>query len=87
MLASTRYSGDPKFHRGALYLEASGWMTEANAQLLAAAPELLEALQGLLSFAEEVEQKMLVGDEGCLWPVEAARAAIAKATARTEGEG
>jgi len=30
------------FHHGADYLEASGWMTEANANLLAAAPELLE---------------------------------------------
>ncbi|AOR76314.1 hypothetical protein [Novosphingobium resinovorum] len=29
-----------KFCAGAQFLEASGWMTEANARLLAAAPEL-----------------------------------------------
>ena len=53
---------------------------EANARLIAAAPDLLEALEGLLVFAEAAETKALVGDEGCLWPVECARAAIAKAT-------
>lgn len=52
---------------------------EANAHLIAAAPDLLEALEGLLVFAEAAETKALVGDEGCLWPVEEARAAIAKA--------
>ena len=35
-----------------------------------------EALRGLLKFAEEAEVKLLVGDEGCLWPVEFARAAL-----------
>lgn len=50
-----------------------------NARLIAAAPELLDALEGLLVFAEAAETKMLVGDEGCLWPTEIARAAIAKA--------
>lgn len=54
-------------------------VAEANAHLIAAAPELLEALEGLIGFAEAAETKMLVGDEGCLWPVEVARAAIARA--------
>lgn len=53
--------------------------SRANARLIAAAPELLEALEGLLVFAEDAETKALVGDEGCLWPCEEARAAIAKA--------
>ena len=39
---------------------------EANARLFAAAPDLLEALKGLISFAEAAETKALVGDEGCL---------------------
>lgn len=51
----------------------------ANANLIASAPELYEALAGLISFAEEVEARLLVGDEGCLWPVEAARVALRKA--------
>lgn len=51
----------------------------ANARAISAVPELIEALQGLLTFAEAAETKMLVGDEGCLWPVEFARAALAKA--------
>lgn len=52
----------------------------ANARLIAAAPDLLEALQGVLPFMEAAEDAGLVGDEGCYWPVEVARAAIAKAT-------
>jgi hypothetical protein len=51
----------------------------ANARLIAAAPDLYEALAGLIGFAESAETKALVGDEGCLWPVEFARAALAKA--------
>jgi hypothetical protein len=50
-----------------------------NTRLMDAAPDLLAALEGLLAFAEAAETKILVGDEGCLWPVEEARAAIAKA--------
>lgn len=60
-------------------------IAEANARLIAAAPALLEALKGLLVFAEAAETKMLVGDEGCLWPVEFARAAIALAS--SDGKG
>ena len=52
---------------------------EAAKHLREAAPDLLAALEGLLAFAEAAETKMLVGDEGCLWPVEGARAAIAMA--------
>ena len=37
---------------------------------------LREALEGLLAFAEDAETKALVGDEGCLWPVEQARVAL-----------
>ena len=65
----------------------------ANARLIAAAPDLLEALEGLLVFAEDAETKALVGDEGCLWPCEEARTAIAKArgsamlAARSENNG
>lgn len=40
---------------------------------------LLKALRGLIAFAEAAETKMLVGHEGCMWPVEAARDAIAAA--------
>ena len=41
--------------------------------------ELLAALKGLIAFAEDAETKLLVGDEGCIWPVEEARYAIATA--------
>ena len=47
-----------------------------NARLIAAAPELLAALKAMLTFGEKVEEKHLMGDEGCFWPVEQARAAI-----------
>lgn len=52
----------------------------ANARLIVAAPDLLDACQRCISLLETVEAKALVGDEGCLWPVEIMRAAIAKAT-------
>lgn len=51
----------------------------ANACLIAAAPDLLEACQRTLEMLESVEAKMLVGDEGCLWGVEIVRHAIQKA--------
>ena len=35
------------FHFGPEYLETSGWMSEANARLIAAAPELLATLIAL----------------------------------------
>jgi hypothetical protein len=44
-----------------------------------AAPEMYEALTVCLKALEELEAKTLVGDEGCLWPAEIARAALAKA--------
>jgi hypothetical protein len=51
----------------------------ANARLMMAAPEMYEALTVCLKALEELEAKTLVGDEGCLWPAEIARAALAKA--------
>lgn len=39
--------------------------------------QLREALEGVLPLLEKIEAAVLVGDEGCLWPVEAARAALA----------
>lgn len=42
------------------------------------ADELANALEGLLAYAQEVESKMLVGHEGSHWPVEIARAALAR---------
>lgn len=44
-----------------------------------AAPDLLDACKRCIALLETVEAKALVGDEGCLWPVEIMRAAIAKA--------
>lgn len=51
----------------------------ANARLISAAPELLEALKGVLPYMEAAEDAGLSGDEGCHWPVEIVRAAIRKA--------
>jgi hypothetical protein len=48
--------------------------TEANARLIAAAPDLLEALKVLADYLDERS-----GDNECR-PLENARAAIAKAT-------
>ncbi|MTK63212.1 MAG: hypothetical protein F8N15_01410 [Methanobacterium sp.] len=45
----------------------------------AAAPEMLSALEGVLPYMAAAEKAGLVGHEGCHWPVEAVRAAIAKA--------
>lgn len=61
--------------------EAGGVATsEADARLIAAAPELLQALQALL--ADTQHSKHVCGDENC--PVAAAHAAVAKATGDTE---
>lgn len=51
----------------------------ANARLIAAAPELLEALQGLLADIEDYQRINNLGGENNHWQV-IARAAIAKAT-------
>ena len=53
--------------------------SESLGPLIASAPELYEALEAMVAFGELVERKNLVGDEGCFWPVEIARAALAKA--------
>ena len=52
---------------------------EANARLIATAPELLEALQALLGW-EEAEIKHFGATGPDAWIMEMARAAIAKAT-------
>ena len=41
------------FQFGPDYLNASCWMSEANARLIAAAPELVEALRAILEDAHE----------------------------------
>lgn len=43
----------------------------------AEAAELRAALEGVLPFMEEAEAAGLVGHEGCMWPVENVRAALA----------
>lgn len=53
--------------------------TEGNARLLAAAPELLEALQGLVRFTDAVRVQVGMGRTQ-LERLAKARAAIAKAT-------
>jgi hypothetical protein len=55
--------------------------SEANARLLAAAPDLLEALQDcLLEFQERYDLESSSTNPGIRFAAEAARAAIAKAT-------
>ena len=53
--------------------------SNANARLIAAAPELLEALRGMLALDEEHHQRGHCDDDVCA-EVLKARAAIAKAT-------
>lgn len=53
----------------------------ANANRIAAAPDLLEALRGLLADIEEYQRRNHLGGENNHWQV-AARAAIAKAEGR-----
>ena len=55
----------------------------ANAHLIAAAPELLEALRGMLALDEEHHQRGHCDDDVCA-EVRKARAAIAKATGEEE---
>lgn len=54
---------------------------EANARLIAAAPDLLEALTGLLADIQDYQRINQLGGEDNHWQVRA-RAAIAKAEAR-----
>jgi hypothetical protein len=49
-------------------------------RLTARVAELESALSGVLPFMEAAEGAGLVGDEGCLWPVEIVRAALSGAT-------
>lgn len=51
---------------------------QANARLISAAPELLEALQGMLSLDDEHQRG--ADDQDVCFEVQQARAAIAKAT-------
>ncbi len=52
------------------------------AALEAHAQTLREALAGVLPYMEQCEAAALVGDEGCHWPVELARAALAATEAK-----
>ena len=63
------------------YVEGSDWpdLAYANAHLIAAAPELLEALRGMLALDEEHHQRGHCDDDVCA-EVRKALAAIAKAT-------
>ena len=55
-------------------------MQQANADLIAkvanAHATLVAALKEMVAFGEEVERNHLIGDEGCFWPVEKARAVL-----------
>ena len=57
--------------------EAGRDQQEANARLIAAAPELLEALRGIMKLDEDL------CSEGSIEALDKARAAIAKATGET----
>lgn len=54
-------------------LKAAGDRKVANARLIAKAPDMVDALRQILPMLEEFENDHLVGDEGCLWPVENVR--------------
>ena len=64
---------------GNRYMSVSGCIDEHDARLIAAAPELLEALHGMLALDEEHHQRGHCDDDVCA-EVRKARAAIAKAT-------
>ncbi|NEM60369.1 hypothetical protein G3V91_22520 [Escherichia coli] len=62
------------------YNDPDTWpIMEANARLIAAAPDLLEALQGLLADIQDYQRVNNLGGENNHWQV-ISRAAIAKAT-------
>lgn len=62
------------FHDDYKYLDITGWMSESNARLIAAAPELLEALKGV-----RMHKCMFDTDEDFNKSCDAVNAAIAKA--------
>lgn len=64
------------------HLEFDSFSGEANARLIAAAPELLDALRGLLALEEENLRGY--DDIDVCTEVQFARAAIAKATGRVD---
>ena len=74
--------GSRKGHPYRMIVQVGGWAgpreAEANARLIAAAPELLEALEDLASLAEAAMRE--VGEYDIEAELSDARAAIAKAT-------
>ncbi|MGE4529572.1 MAG: hypothetical protein AB7D00_14505 [Rhodospirillaceae bacterium] len=75
-------SGDP-LRLGFAVARLPSWLTAEQRQEIgaefAAAHQMLAALEGVLPYMEAAEAAGLVGDEGCHWPVEAVREAIAAA--------
>ena len=75
-----------KFHTGAEYLEASGWMTEANARLIAGAPTYHELAEDAVPILEAVlEDRENANGEECEVLrdlIDRFRAAIARAEGR-----
>lgn len=65
--------GSNEFHARLAFTHGAGDTDEANMRLIAAAPDLLEALENLADYIDE-----RAGDNECR-PLENARAAIAKA--------
>lgn len=65
--------GSNEFHARLAFTHGEGDTDEANMRLIAAAPDLLEALENLADYIDE-----RAGDNECR-PLENARAAIAKA--------
>ena len=55
-------------------------------ELQRVADEMAEALNGVLPYMEEAENAGLIGDEGCHWPVEFVRAALASYAALKGGQ-
>ena len=63
------------------YLCIAGWMSEANARLIAAAPEMFEALEFFVERFSPVEHELIFSKRHAL---QKARAAIAKATGENQ---
>lgn len=63
-------------------VDGHDWEATANARLIAAAPDLLEALKGQLSDIEDYQRVNNLGGENNHWQV-IARAAITKAEGRS----